>query len=135
LLKIYVLTGGTKSNKIVSKSETRSIVQIRNDDTMCCVRSINVCLAYTHIETLQSVFRYNLTEEDIKKINYKRQKKNYTNINNGEFSENELDYLRQEDKSLLTNLAIAFHRIFNFPIKQSGNDLIDINNIAKKLNI
>jgi len=36
---------------------------------------------------------------------------------------------------LLTNLAIAFHRIYIVPIKQSGNDLIDINNIAEKLNI
>jgi len=70
----------------VNKSETRLIVQIRNDDTLCCVKSIIICLAYNHIETLQSVFRYNLTEEVIKKINYKRQKKNYTNINNGEFS-------------------------------------------------
>jgi len=43
--------------------------------------------------------------------------------------------LRQEDKSLLTNLAIAFHRIYNVPIKQLGIDLIDINNIAQKLNI
>jgi len=43
--------------------------------------------------------------------------------------------LRQEDESLLTNLAIAFHRIYNDPIKQSGNDLIDINHIAEKLNI
>jgi len=100
----------------------------------CVVLNVSVCLAYNHIETLQSVFRYNLTE-DIEKINYRRQKKNYTNLNNGEFSKNELEYLRQENKSLLTNLAIAFHRIVNVPIKQSGNDLIDINSIAEKLNI
>jgi len=37
--------------------------------------------------------------------------------------------------SLLTNLAIAFQRIYNVPIKQSGNYLIDINNIAEKLNL
>jgi len=93
------------------------IVQIWNDDTLCCVISIIVCLAYYHLETLQTLFRYNLTEEDVRKINYKTQKKNYTNISNGDFSKNELDYSRQEDKSLLKNLAIAFHRIYNVPIK------------------
>jgi len=75
LLKMYVPTGGTKGNKIVNKSETRSIVQIWDYDKLCCVKSIFICLAFNHLEILQTLFRYNLTEEDIKKINYKRQKK------------------------------------------------------------
>jgi len=140
LLKIYVPEGSGGSgrsniNKIVNKTETRSIVQIRNDDTLCCVRSIILCLAYNHLETLQALFRYNLTEEGIKKINYKRQQKNYTTIHNGVFSPLELTYLRQEDKTLLTTLALAFHIIYDIPIKQTGTDLIDINSIAEKLNI
>jgi len=45
LLKIYVPAGSDRNKKIVNKLETRSIVQIRNDDTLCCVKSIIVCLA------------------------------------------------------------------------------------------
>jgi len=43
LLKIYVPSGGVRNNKVVNKAETRSIVQIQNYDTLCCVRSILVC--------------------------------------------------------------------------------------------
>jgi len=57
----------------VNNSETRSIVQIWNDDTLCCVKSIIICLAYNHIET--QIHRYNLTVEDIEKTTIKDKKK------------------------------------------------------------
>lgn len=135
LLKIYVPTGGTRNNKIVNKSETRSIVSIQNVDTLCCVKSILVCLAYNHLEKLQLIFKNNLTENEINQINYKRQQQNYTNIHNGTFSTNELTYIRQATSKLQTELAKAFHRIFDIPIKQSGNSLSDVNAIAEKLNM
>ena len=65
LLKIYVPLGSGRNNKIVNKSETRSIVQIQNDDTLCCVKSILVSLAYNYLETLQLIFKNQLTEKEI----------------------------------------------------------------------
>ena len=94
-----------------------------------------MCLARNHLEIFKLLFKNQLNPNEISQINYKRQQKNYTNINKGEFSENELTYLRQPDKSLLTTLAYAFHRIYNIPIKPEGNNLMDLNNIAEKLNI
>ena len=78
LLKIHIPTGSgsSKNTKIVNKSETRSIVQIKNDDTLCCVKSIIVCLAYNHLTTLQQIFQNQLTEDEIKQINYKRRQVN-----------------------------------------------------------
>ena len=135
LLKIYVPIGAGRNNKIVNISESKSIIEIPNDDTTCCVRAILVCLAYTNLEKLQLIFKNQLTDAEINLINYRRQKNNYTNIHNGEFSRNEITYLRQSDKTLLTNLAYAFHRIYNVPPKPEGNNLMDLNDIAEKLNI
>jgi len=38
LLKLYVPVGSGRNTKIVNKTETRSIVQIQNADTLCCVK-------------------------------------------------------------------------------------------------
>jgi hypothetical protein len=94
-----------------------------------------VCLAYTHLETLQLIFKDQLSENDIKQINSGRQKKNYTNIHKGVFTKNEVTYLRQPNSTLLTNLASAAHRFLDIPIKSSGNDLMDVNEIAEKMDI
>ena len=71
LLKIYVPTGAGRNNKIVNISESKSIIEIPNDDTTCCVRAILLCLAYNDRERLQNVFKNNLTPAEIAQINYK----------------------------------------------------------------
>ena len=52
LSKMYNPSGSGRSNntKIVNKPYTRSVVQIHNDDTLCCVKSIIVCMAHNYIE-------------------------------------------------------------------------------------
>ena len=76
LLKIHVPNGSGRSNntKIVNKSETKSIIKIHNDDTLCCVESLIVCFAYTYLETLQQLFQNQLTENEINQIILGRQK-------------------------------------------------------------
>ena len=47
-----------------------------------------------------------------------------------------LTYIKQNDKkSLLTILANAFHRIYEIPIKESGNNIEDVRIIEQKLHV
>ena len=135
LLQVELPVGAKKPNKIVNAETTKSIVSIVNTDTMCCVRSIIVCLSRTNLDVLQNIFKGKLTQDEIKNINYRRQEKNYTKINEGIFSANEVVYLRKQEKSLLTILAKAFHRIYEIAIRPTGNDVSDINEISLKTNV
>jgi len=75
LLTIQTTTGG-RVNKIITVDSKRSIIQIRNKDTICLSRAtIAVGLAVNNRETLQDMFRNNLTEDDLKQINKTKQTK------------------------------------------------------------
>ena len=118
LLKIEISTGG-RVNRIITVDNKRSIVQIRNKDTICLARAIVVGLAVYHREKLQSILKHNLTEVELKDINYRRQTK--TQINEGILSDNEKTYLVQGEK-MQKIIAQALHRLFKIPIKEAGND-------------
>jgi len=103
---------------------------------LCLVRAILVglCLSFNQAR-LQEVFKSKLTDEEIKKLNYRRQA-NKTKINEGILSEVEIKYLRQGgNKKLQTILAHSFHRIYSIPIKDTGNDFSDIKSIEEILGI
>src|SRR6476469_1747467 len=120
---------GRKCNAINTLDNKRSIVQIKNNDTICLARSIVVALSY-YKEILQNVFKNKLTIGEIKEINYRKQSQ--TQINQGIISDNELKYLRQGVK-LQDILAKALHRIYHIPVKESGNDFADVKLIEDKL--
>ena len=71
LLKIKIPTGAGKVNRIITVDSKRSIIQIRNRDTICLARAIVVGLAVNHREKLQSILKHNLTEAELKDINYR----------------------------------------------------------------
>ena len=129
---INIPTGsGRKCNAIINLDDERSIVQIKNEDTICLVRSIVVAISY-HKNILQEVFKDKLIMEEIKEINFRKQ--SLTQINEDVFSDTELKYLRQGgEKKLQTVLAEAFHRIHNIPIKEASNDFLDLKLIEEKL--
>jgi len=135
LLKIEVPTGAGfhKSGKIVNKNELRSVIQIRNDDTLCCGKSILVCLAVNFEENVQLLFKNRLNKDEIERIN--KERRSATNIQNGIISDNEITYLKQVRSKLLTVLAQAFHRLTTIPIREKGNSLSDVNLFAMSLTI
>ena len=122
---------GRQCNLINTLDDKRSIVQIKNKDTLCLARSVVVALSY-HKEILQNVFRNQLSTNEINAINYRKQSP--TQINQGTISDNELKYLRQGVK-LQDILAKALHRIYNIEIRESGNDFTHVKLIEEKLNI
>jgi len=72
LLNIEIPTGtGCRVNRIITVDNKRSIIQIRNRDTICLARAIVVGLAVNHREKLQSILKHNLTEAELKDINYR----------------------------------------------------------------
>ena len=90
---IEIPTGtGRKCNAINTLDNKRSIVQIKNNDTICLARSIVVALSYNK-EILQNIFNNQLSIDEIKAINYRKQTQ--TQINQGIISDNEIKYLRQ----------------------------------------
>ena len=92
LLKIKVPTGsGGRVNRIITVDSKRSIIQIRNNDTICMARAIVVGLAVNHREKMQTTFKNNLTEDEIKQTNKSRQSK--SEINENTISENKKSYL------------------------------------------
>jgi len=97
LFNIEILTGtGRRVNRIITVDNKRSIIQIRNRDTICLARAIVVRLAVNHREKLQSILKHSLTEVELKDINYRRQTK--TQINERILSDNEKTYLVKEKK-------------------------------------
>jgi len=124
---------GRKVNAIINLDDKRCITRINNSDSLCLVRSIIVGLSYNKTK-LQETFKEKLTEKEVGDINYRKQEK--TKVNEGIFSESEIKYLRQGgERKLQTVLAKAFHRIYEIPIKEPGNDLGDIKLIEDKLNV
>jgi hypothetical protein len=113
LMAIEIPAGAGKVNKIITTESKRSIIQVRNYDTKCLARSLVVGLAVNNNEKLQSVFKGNLTEAELKEINKGRQNK--TKINDGILSDNEKSYL-MDGRKLQTILAEALHRIHKIPI-------------------
>jgi hypothetical protein len=73
-----------------------------------------------------------LTDAEIAENNVMHKEK--PSINNGVITD-EITYLRQPDKRLLPILARAFHRIYELEIKEDGNSIADVRDIAVKLNI
>ena len=65
LLKIEIPTGtGKRVNRIISVDSKRSIIQLRNKDTLCLARAIVVALATLNRDKLQDIFRERLSEEE-----------------------------------------------------------------------
>src|SRR5271165_5840290 len=125
-------SGSGRPNRIIDTENSRCILRIKNNDSLCLVKSIIAGLSITNIDKLREVFKDNLSKEEIDKLNYGKKIK--SQINDGIFSTNELTSIKQNDKkSLLTILANAFHRIYEIPIKESGNNIEDIGIIENKL--
>jgi len=88
LLTIQIPTAsGRTVNRIITVDSKRSIIQIRNKDTICLARSIVVSLSVKDSAKLQDIFINNLTQAEIRKINTQRQTK--SQINDGILSDNE----------------------------------------------
>ena len=133
LLNIQIPTGsGKRVNRIITVDSKRSIIQIRNKDTLCLARAIVVGLAVHNREKLQDVFRGNIAEDEMREIDRRRQVK--SQINNGVLSDNEKTYLVQGVK-IQEVLAKALHRICKVLVKKSGNDFEDVKRFEERLNI
>ena len=133
LLKIEIPTGsGRTVNKIITVHRKRSIIHIRNKDTICLARAIVVGLAVQSKEKFQDIFRNNITDEELKQINKYRQCK--SRINEGIISDNEKTYL-VDGRKLQEVLAKALHRMCSIPIKETGNGFQDVKEFEEQLNI
>ena len=133
LIATEIPTGaGKRVNKIITAESKRSIISIKNNDTICLARAIVTGLAKHNREKLQLIFKGNLTEEELRQINKSKQTK--TKINQGILSNNEVSYL-VDGRKLQEILAKALHRIFNIPIKQQGNDFQDVKLFEESLDI
>jgi len=95
-------------------------------------RAIVVGLVVQAREKLQDIFRNNITNEELKKINKNRQCK--SRINEGVIGDNEKSYLI-DGRKLQEVLANTLHRICNIPVKQTGNDFQDVKLFEEKLDI
>jgi len=73
LLNIQIPTGSVRVNRIITVDSKRSIIQIRNKDTLCLSRAIVVGLAVNNREKLQDTFKNNITDNELKEINKTRQ--------------------------------------------------------------
>jgi len=114
LLKIKIPKGAGRVNKIITVGSKRSIIQIRNKNTICLARAIVVGLAVNHRKQLQKIIKHNMTKTEAKDINYRLQIK--TQINEKILSDNEKTYLVQG--KIQKVLAHALHRICSIPIKE-----------------
>jgi len=90
LLKIEIPISG-RVNRIITVDSKRRIIQIKNKDIVCLARAILVRLAEQNKEKLQTTFKSNLTEDEMKEI--KKGRKGSSLINEGIVSENEKSYL------------------------------------------
>ena len=135
LLKIEIPTGsGRRVNKIITVDSKRSIIQIKNNDTICLARAIVVGLAVHNKEKLQYIFKDNIRDSELKEINKSRRKELQSKIREGEITENEITYIKK-GRTLQTVLAQALHRICNVSIKENGNDFEDVRVFEKQLDI
>jgi len=131
-LAIQLPTGAGRVNTIITVDSKRSIIQVKNYDTICLARAIVVGLAVNNKEKFQTIFQNKLTEEELKEIKYRRQNK--TQINQGILSDNEKQYLK-EGRKIQDVLAQALHRICDISIKPKGNDFQDAKLFEEALDI
>jgi len=117
--------------RIITVDGKRSIIQIRNKDTLCLARAIVVGLAVNNREKLQDTFKSNITDNELREINKARQNK--SKVDQG-ISDNEKSYLI-DGRKFQEVLAKALHRLCSIPIRQSGNDLQDVQKFEERLNI
>ena len=97
LLTIELPKGaGKRVNSIVSLDK-KSIISVKNYDSICLARAIVVSLAVNNLEKFHQIFKNNLTTEQLKEIN-KGRKDNKTQINEGILSDNEIEYLKKAGK-------------------------------------
>jgi len=96
LLAIELPTGTGIFNTIITADSKRSIIKVKNDDTICLARAIIVGLAVNNKETFQTIFHNKVTEKELKDINHRRQNK--IQINQGILSDNEKQYLKEGRK-------------------------------------
>jgi hypothetical protein len=134
LLAIELPTGAGRVNTIITIDSKRSIIQVKNYDTLCLARAIIVGLAVNHRDKIQTVFANNLTNDEVKEINKGWQLTNKTQINQGILSDNENKYLT-DGRKLQAVLAKALHRMCNIAIKPQGNDFQDAKLFEEALNI
>ena len=87
LLTIQIPTGWGRLNKIITLDGKRSIIQIRNKDTICLARALVVGLAVHNREKLGDILRNNFAEDELKQINKTKQTK--SQIHEGTLSDNE----------------------------------------------
>lgn len=85
LLNIHIPTGSGRVNRIITVDGKRSIIQIRNKDTLCLARAIVVGLAVNNREKLQDTFKNNITDNELREINKARQ--NNSKIDQGIISD------------------------------------------------
>ena len=137
--KLQVFNGthgkGRASNGtlVLDSSNTRSIIQITTlkGETNCLARCLVVGIA---VKGLQEVFKGNLTESEIKALNYK--KANKTQLQEGILSETELDQIKKGSKYKIQGiLADVLHRLSGVPVKEDGNDFTDLEVFAKYLGV
>jgi len=76
VLEIRLPNGGTLThrNEIIKSDKSRCITQIINDDTLCLVRSIIVCLKVYSKEKLGEIFKNKLTQKRLMKLIIKEEK-------------------------------------------------------------
>ena len=85
LLAIEIPQGsGKRVLAIITADAKRSIIQVRNYDTICLARAIVVGLAANNREKLEEIFTSNLTITEQKEFNKGRLAKNLTQIHNGQ---------------------------------------------------
>ena len=71
--------------ELLTLHNSRCIIQIKNKDTSCLVKSIIVAMSVNNIPKLQEIFKGKLNEDEIKLINYRRKIK--TKIQEGIISD------------------------------------------------
>ena len=134
LLSIEIPKGEGRVNTIITPESKRSIIQIKNTDSLCLARAIIVALARRHKEYIQEQLKGKLTPEEIAALDKGRQESNFTKINNGIIGENEVTNLVQGRK-IQELMAQTLHRLCKIPIKEEGNDLGDAKLFEDKLDI
>jgi len=116
LLKIEIPEGaGRRVNRIITANNKRSIIQIRNSDTLCLARAIVVGLASKARKHLQTILKGKLTDSELKQINKNRQFK--SQINKGIISDNEKVNIVQGRK-IQQILARVLHRLYKIAVKK-----------------
>jgi hypothetical protein len=93
LLAIEVPEGSGRVNTIITADSKRSIIQVKNYDTLCLARAIIVGLAVNHRDMIQALFKNNITTEEVAEINKGRQETTKTQLHLGILSDNEGKYL------------------------------------------